>query len=141
RWAGLASRPARRQRRSLGRRSSRRSALRVLESLLEREIGAVGVGAVLRPSPFGEARVQDPAGDLRRIALIEPGKLGELVEIDRIVLLLHLDVEEEVLHQLLRSQRPAAALERHQQAGAREDALDAQRLVTGQSYAPHERLG
>jgi len=52
---GRASRPAHTLRSSSDRRSSRGVDLRVLEALLEREVGAVGVSRLLRAAALGEA--------------------------------------------------------------------------------------
>src|SRR5439155_7015241 len=87
------------------------SVLGILEPLLEGEIRAVGVDQLLRTlARVLEPRVHHPARDLRRVLVVEAGQLGELVQVERVVLLLHLDVEEKILDQLIRTERPAAAV-------------------------------
>src|SRR5256885_5260946 len=75
-----------------------------------------------------------------KVTGVQTCALPILVQVERIVLLLHLHVREEVLDQLLGPERPAAVLEADQQARSLEHALHAARLVAAQSDAAGGRL-
>ena len=78
---------------------------------------------------IGQPRLHHAPGDLRRVLVVDPRHLGELVQVERVVLLLHLHVEEEIVDQLIGAQHPATPL-RHDQARLLEGLAHPRRLFT-----------